>query len=500
MMRKLLLIGIVSAMMATISSCDEDTVGIGKTLTSNVDLFSIETDTFDVATRSMIVDAVQAQNIHTYLGRIKDPETSAYITADYTTQFTILENDADSIFFPEDQILSLDEHGNVVADSCVISIHLSNFTGDSLAAMKMTMYELDKPIEEGRNYLSNFDPEEEGYVRTDGLKYDVMYSVTNMQQNDSTRKANEGRNVIKFVLNKPYKDKNNKEYSNYGTYLMRTYYDHPEYFKNSQSFIKNVCPGFYFKTTDGVGVMSEIATTRMTVYYKYMDDDDDDDDDDDENEYYDMSFFYSTEEIMQTTHITNNEELISEMAKETGWTYLKTPAGIFTEVTLPIDEIKLHHENDTISSAKVIFHKMNDKTELAEKLLKDPTTLLMVPKDSVTTFFEKHQVPDNVTTYLATLNTAYNSYTFNNISTLINVLYDFKQGGGANYTTEHPDWNKVVLIPVQTSTTSTTSYSTTTTSISAVHHEMSITSSRLVGGSENIHDPVRISIIYNKNK
>lgn len=84
--------GIVAAMMFTISSCDEDTVGIGKTLTSNVDLFTIETDTFDVSSRSIVNDAVLSHSIYTYLGRIKDPETSAYITADYMTQFAVLEN------------------------------------------------------------------------------------------------------------------------------------------------------------------------------------------------------------------------------------------------------------------------------------------------------------------------------------------------------------------------------------------------------------------------
>ena len=211
-------------------------------------------------------------------------------------------------------------------------------------------------------------------------------------------------------------------------------------------------------------------------------------------------FFYSTEEVVQTTHITNDEDRISEMAEETEWTYLKTPAGIYTEVTLPVDEIKQNHENDTISSAKIVFHKMNDKTELGEKLLKDPTNLLMVQKDSLNSFFEKHKVPDDMTSYLATLNSVYNSYTFSNISTLINMLYEAKKKGGSNYTTEHPNWNKVVLIPVQTSTATSTAYNSTTSSISAVNNEMAITSSRLVGGPNNVHDPIKISIIYNKNK
>ena len=183
------------------------------------------------------------------------------------------------------------------------------------------------------------------------------------------------------------------------------------------------------------------------------------------------------------------------MAEETGWTYLKTPAGIYTEVTLPVDDIKHNHENDSITSAKITFHKMNDKTELAEKLLKAPTTLLMVEKDSLTTFFENRKKPDNQSTYLATLSTSYNSYTFNNISSLVNHLYAKKQRGDAS-----PDWNKVVLVPVQTVTTSSSSYYQTSTTITAVNNEMSITSSRLVGGPDNQHAPIRISVIYNKNE
>lgn len=490
MMRKMLLTGIVASLMITISSCDEDTASIGKSLTSNVDLFAIVPDTFDITSRSMIVDAVLSQSIYSYLGRIKDPETSAYITSDYMTQFATLENAVDSLFYPKEYVISLKD-GEVVADSCVLSILLHNFTGDSLATMKMTMYELDKPIEEGKFYYTDFDPEAEGYIRADGLKRNVVYSVVNMQQNDSVRDASKDNRSVRLLLDMPYKDKNNKEYDNYGTYLMRTYYEHPEYFKNSHTFTKNVCPGFYFKTTDGVGVMAEVVATRISVHYRYKKD---------EVVFVDNTSFYSTEEVLQTTHIVNDKNRIAEMAKETEWTYLKTPAGIYTEVTLPVDEIKMNHENDTITSAKIVFHKMNDKTELAEELLKDPSTLLMVEKDSLVNFFEKHKVPDNITSYLANLSTSYNSYTFGNICALINYMYTNKKDGGANYVAEHPNWNKVVLVPVQTTSTTTTTYYTTTSSISAVNNEMSITSSRLVGGPDNQHEPIRISIIYNKNK
>ena len=485
MMRKMLLTGIVASVMFTISSCDEDTASIGKTLTSNVDLFTIVSDTFDVSSKSLVVDAVLSNSTYGYLGRIKDPETSAYITSDYMTQFATLENAIDSIFYPKENVMSMND-GKEVADSCYISIMLKGFTGDSLASMKMTISELDRPIDDTKKYYTNFDPEAEGYIRTDGLKYNVMYSVTDMMDSDSVRNAEKGSYSINIKLDKPYKAKNGKEYDNYGTYLLQTYYEHPEYFKNPSEFTKNVCPGFYFKTTDGLGMMAEIETSRLSVFYRIMNED---------KEYNVYSLFYSTQEVLQTSHIVNDVDRIKELAEEKEWTYLKTPAGIYTEVELPVDDIKLNHENDTITSAKIVFHKLNDKMELSEKLLKDPTTLLMVEKDSLKNFFEDREVANNITSFLATLSTTYNSYTFNNISSLINYLYMKKTEGGANFTKEHPNWNKVVLVPVQT-----TAGSTATTTVSAVNNEMSITSSRLVGGEENILEPIRISVIYNKSK
>ena len=493
-MRNLLMTGIVVTMMITISSCEEDTASIGKSLTSNVDLFTIATDTFDVTSRSLPVDAIISKSTYGYLGRIKDPETSAYITSDFMTQFAILENARDSLFTADkDKITSRDDNNEIIADSCSISFVLNGYVGDSLSAMKLTMYELDRPLEEGKKYYTNFDPEAEGYIREGGIKKNIMFSINDMTKNDSIRNAKKNSPTITISLSSPYTDKNGKVYNNYGTYIMRTFYEHPEYFKNSYTFTKNVCPGFYFKTTDGVGMMAEIYTTRLNILYDFLDET--------ETElYYDNVQLYGTEEVLQTTRITNNKEMIEEMGKETEWTYLKTPAGIYTEVELPVDQIKLNHENDTISSAKIIFQKMNDKTELSEVLLKDPTTLLMVERDSLSNFFEKNEIPDNITSYLATLNTKYNSYTFNNISSLINYLYLKKTEGGANFTTEHPNWNKVVLVPVQTTTATKTSYGSTTTTIGAVNNEMSITSSRLVGGPDNPRDPIRISVIYNKNK
>ena len=480
----------IAMITIAISSCTEDTTMLGNTLVSESDQFTIVSDTFDVSTRSIIADSILARSSYSYLGKIKDPETGSYITANFMTQFSTLESEASDLFPPLSVLRGEeDDHAdNALVDSCFLNIIVDNFMGDSLAAMKMTVCELDKPVKENRQYYTNYDLEKNGFLRAGGIRKNTLYSLSDLTQSDSLRQLNQsGSNFfrISISLNEPYTDKNGVTYNNYGSYLMRTYYDHPEYFKNSQTFIQKVCPGFYFKTTDGLGLMTEIVDTRLITYYRIMKDG---------KETNFKTEFHGTEEVLQTTRITNNKMVIDALAANDEWTYLKTPAGIFTEVTLPVDDIKKGHENDTITSAKVVFHKMNDKSELTDKLLKDPTNLLMVHRDSLESFFDNHNIPNNTSSYLATLSTKYNSYTYTNISGIINLMYNNKEKGGANYTTEHPNWNKVVLVPVKTTMTSTSSGGT----ISAVNHEMSITSTRLIGGAKNQHEPIKISIIYNK--
>ena len=66
-------------MAITISACDDDTATVGSSLTKDVDHFTIYTDTFNVATRSIKIDSVLSKSEYCYLGRIKDPTTGDYV-------------------------------------------------------------------------------------------------------------------------------------------------------------------------------------------------------------------------------------------------------------------------------------------------------------------------------------------------------------------------------------------------------------------------------------
>lgn len=465
------------------SACDDTTETLGNSLTNDVDRFDIIPDTFNISTKSIIIDSVLSSNQYSYLGHIKDPETKTYVTSNYTTQFALLESFDGSDLLPEkDSILSRNANNEVIADSCKLNIFFYSSIGDSLNPMRLTLYEMGQPIKEGVSYYTNYDPEKEGLLRTDvnAIRKSKTYTPIDLNLSDSVRyqmvdKTN--MEVVSITLNEPYIDNEGNEYENYGTYIMRKFYSNPNDFKNSYNFIHNVCPGFYIKSTDGLGVMSEVYLTELALYYKYRND----------STYNGSLLLSGTEEVMQTTNIVNDKKTIERLAADNTCTYIKAPAGIFTEVTIPVEDIKRNHEKDTISSAKIVFNAMNSTDD--NDTFGKPQNLLMVHKDSLYKFFEKKNLPNNKTSFVASYNSSYNTYTFNNISSMISTMYEARQNGTAS-----DNWNKVVLVPISI----TRNTSSTTSSVTNVSNEMSLKSTRLVGGTENPRTPITISVIYNR--
>ena len=474
----------IALLIAAISSCSEDTSTLGYSLTSVADRFTTETDTFDITTRSIASGAVLSRNAYSYLGRIKDPETGTYIKCDYSTQFSLLESESATLFKSSDIIASRDENNLPIVDSCNVHILINTFQGDSLTAMKLALMELTKPMKNSDVIYTDFDPEAAGIVRTDNgaVRSDKVYTTSDLTLSDSMRNVYRTGKYFAYVkvpLNKEYIDKDGNKYNNYGTYIMRKFYESPALFRNFNTFSHSVCPGFYIKSTDGQGNIIEVAFTQLNMYYRYKSDD---------ATYNATCSLNSTDEVLKATHISYDQAGIDKLVATDTCTYLKTPAGIYTEVTLPIDDIKKGHENDTITSAKVTFTRMRSRSNTSEVILEEPTRLLLIELDSLRSFFEVNGTPDNITSYLATYNSAQKTYSFNNLAYLINNMYSHK-GKSEN-------WNKAVLIPVEVETSTTTS----STASSGIANEMNVNSVRLVGGANNKHAPIRMSVIYNVNK
>lgn len=475
---RLLTVLVIAAL--TFAACDDTTEGIGGSITNKIDNINISNSAFNVTTKSIVADSVLSRNNTGLIGKMKDPETGNYVKGDYMTQLSVL---------PTFSVDTLDyikqaNNGSIEADSCYLLVSYNASYGDTIAPMKVTAYEMTKPMAEDQEYYSNYDAFEKGWVNENNQHWSSNYNLSN---------TSDVKN-FKIYLNKKYK-KDGKTYKNYGSYIMQTYAEHPEYFKTNYKFLHYVCPGFYIKNVGGTGNMAKIWNTELIFYWtrkKTINKD---------STAVSIGYnrFDGTEEVLQLNKIENDTENLKKLASkdQEKCTYLKSPAGIFTEVTLPIEDIMKGHEKDTLNTATISFPRLNNENEDNPYNFATPSTILMVQKDSLKSFFEKSKLADNRTSYTASYSstgTYKNAYTFQNIANLVSAMYKNK-GKGEN-------WNKVVLVPVNVITT-TQGY---TTVISKINHDMSLASTRLKRGvittdsNGKETSPIQIKVIYSKFK
>ena len=486
---RLLTVLVIAAL--TFAACDDTTEGIGGSITNKIDNINISNSAFNVTTKSIVADSVLSRNNTGLIGKMKDPETGNYVKGDYMTQLSVL---------PTFSVDTLDyikqaNNGSIEADSCYLLVSYNASYGDTIAPMKVTAYEMTKPMSEDQEYYSDYDAfkAEAGWVSENNQHWSSNYNLSN---------TSDVKN-FKIYLNKEYK-KGGKTYKNYGSYIMQTYAEHPEYFKTNYKFLHNVCPGFYIKNVGGTGNMAKIWNTELIFYWtrhKTINKD---------STAVSIGYnrFDGTEEVLQLNKIENDTENLKKLASkdQEKCTYLKSPAGIFTEVTLPIKDIMKGHEKDTLNTATISFPRLNNENEDNPYNFATPSTILMVQKDSLQSFFEKSKLADSRTSYTASYSstgTYKNAYTFQNIANLVSAMYKNK-GKGEN-------WNKVVLVPVNVITT-TQGY---TTVISKINHDMSLASTRLIVGTDDpdkdyttdektgkkvASGPIRIKVIYSKFK
>lgn len=487
---RLLTVLVIAAL--TFAACDDTTEGIGGSITNKIDNINISDSAFNVTTKSIVAGAVLSRNNTGLIGKMKDPETGNYVKGDYMTQLSVL---------PTFSVDTLDyikqaNKGSIEADSCYLLVSYNASYGDTIAPMKVTAYEMTKPMAEDQEYYSDYDAFKNGWVSENNPHWSSNYNLSN---------TSDVKN-FKIYLNKKY-EKDGKTYKNYGSYIMQTYAEHPEYFKTNYKFLHNVCPGFYIKNVGGTGNMAKIWNTELIFYWtRHKTIKAKDGVTDSTAVSIGYNRFDGTEEVLQLNKIENDTKNLEKLASQQNWTYLKSPAGIFTEVTLPIEDIMKGHEKDTLNTASISFPRLNNKDEDNAYNFATPSTILMVQKDSLQSFFEKSKLADNRTSYTASYSNTgsyKNAYTFQNIANLVSAMYKNK-GKGEN-------WNKVVLVPVNVITT-TQGY---TTVISKINHDMSLASTRLIVGTDDPNKdytkdkktgkkvasgPIRIKVIYSKFK
>lgn len=441
----------IVALLLVLVSCEDNSGHLGVDMMPAVDMITKNYKTYDFTTSSYAVgDSVLARSSISYLGRFTDPETGTTIKSDFLTQLNCLENTV----FPD----------SIIGDSAKnveILLYTKSFVGDSLTSFKLSVYELDKPLNADADYYTNIDATKYYDVNKAPLAT-KWFTLADYTISDSARYENNKEKTSRISISVP---------NRIGNTLLNAYHQHPEYFKNSSAWMNSNLPaskGLYFKLESGDGAIVSIDICQLNITFDCQKD---------TTVVQRVVSLAATEEVVQATRFENYN--LDLLLSDTEATYLKSPAGIFTVATLPVDQL---NANDTINSAKLVFTRYNDKVQSSFKLGIPANLLLVRLDDYLNGFFEKYLITDNQTSYLTTFSASKNSYVYNNVAKLVTTMLNEKKSGKAT-----ENWNKVLLIPVEAIYDGSSS-----PTLVKLNHDFSISSSRLVGGK----DGVQMEVIY----
>lgn len=474
---------------ATLYSCDDTTTGVGE-FVADADEITASAQTFEATTRTLTYDeltqkeGVFSRTSSAYLGKFTDSDFGTY-TTDFITQINCTEG----FEFPE-RLKDI--------ESTTLELSYASFFGDSLAPMKVRVDVLKEAIDDtGEDlglYYTSYKPEK-FYNQNGNPLAEQEYAVRDNSWSDAEIDSIKSANGYypPLVINLDKKDIwNIGEEQHAGTfsqYLKAKYDENKNNFKDAYSFSHNVLPGFYVHNTSGEGSILYIGDIwlRMKVSYYITGSEGQD------SLVYTSIPFAATNEVFMSTRLNNSEETLNSLAGEKKHTYLKTPAGLCTEVKLPLQEMYDALGTDTLNSVSMSFTKyknVSDNSEKSPYKMGTPQNLLLIRKNEVKDFFEQRKNYDSKTTFLGTYSSTTNSYSFSQVNRLISQIFSDMR------TKEEPaegwdEYNTMVLIPVKTETDSQGN-------TIGLSHDLEVNSAKLIGGEEG--EKIKMEVIYTKPK
>lgn len=441
-------LSIVGLVFLSLVGCDNRENSVGwesmpeySKIQSHSKEYSLEWETVS-ADMSQDESSTSANNIYVssnygYLGSIPNREYGS-IQSEYLTQFYC----PSGFVFHEEPL----EHR---IDSVFIHLYYSSYVGDSIAPMEISAYKLRKPLPFSRLSVSDASK----YISSEEILGRVSYYAGRGQGKVASN------NRVLHYLSIPLPRSLGQEI------YEKSRKGAPE-FANQASFDRYF-PGIYLKNSAGTGSMIRVERTALTMFYSMRD-----------------TIFSShgvrdsaviaphvqtlvhTSEVPQLAIFQNTglEKLMQDHSS--GYAYIKSPAGVLAEITIPTKAIKTYLDETPngsvrdIVSVPLILQGESQGNQTYDLTL--PDNLLLLPKDSVASFFKKEQTEAHspYTTFLSIKSSiGSTTYNFGNISSLIK-----------NHIATNPEKDlKLWLIPVVHTTAPTQGggySSSTTTSIS----------------------------------
>ena len=388
---KPLLIGLC-LVITILSGCSDDLNLVGSTIQPGGDKMPVYVDTFQMQATTLLMDSVYARTTNGLLGEFYDP-LYGNVKSDYICQFYC----PDDFKFQHEPI-----NGQIDSVDFKIMYQDKAWVGDSLTPMRAQIYPVTKQLE--RDFYTNFDPTD--YCNMQESLGMQTYTAYDNSVPDSVRTAVDLNNnptffpTITIRMPKTFGQKIYDEtVNNRGTF-------------SSQENFNEFFPGLYVTNTYGSGNILQITYSSISIYYRYNVKGSQDQD----STVYGRETLNVTKEGLQLNRFKNTD-LTPLLQPSDSITYLKTPAGVYTQLVIPAKDIAERINDRIINNIPLTIKALPQ--ENWQWALSAPANLLLLPKDSLATFFVNNKIEDKKTSFLADYSNSNRSYNFSNIANLM---------------------------------------------------------------------------------
>lgn len=388
MKKQLFYLLIVAGLLAVMVGCNDNVSEVGDSLSPAIDKVDARMDSLKVETSTVLTDSVVSHSTYTLLGDLQDP-VYGHLKTDYIVQ---LQSARGFKFEGEPK------DGKI--DSIKLVISYGAIAGDSTAWLRATAFEVKEPLPK-----SHYSTDISNLIRNKILLGAKTYQPASKR----------GIHELKITL--PQK---------LGQKIYELSKTNPEAFATDQSFYKNVLGGLYVTTTTGTGNIISIYNNRVDIYYQYKHTYKNKDGQDSVGWMNNYESFANTKQQTLVNHFVyqGNEKLIKE--GQGNETFIKSPAGVTTQLVLKKEDLSKLVEGNSLSKRVVNQAILNIETEQMDNkvILNPPKTLILLPADSVKSFFENQltEKTEAKTTYISNdYSVQERNYRFGNIARLIGV-------------------------------------------------------------------------------
>ncbi|MDR2956139.1 MAG: DUF4270 domain-containing protein [Prevotella sp.] len=447
--KTLLTLAITSLAVVYFIACSDNLSELGGTIQPDGDGIFVGTETVRLTAETVSYkDSVYARTVYGILGEYIDPVVGR-TKSDYMCEFYCPEN------------MSFDDDDCKI-DSVYLETQFIYYTGDTVAPMGVEVYAVKESLQPF--FFTSVNPKK--YIGENP----ELYGRTTFTVQDTPD------TIMSSVR---YRRISTRLKTSLGEMLYGKWKEDPKNFANSDK-MKEFFKGIYVTTNFGSGTLVNVNHSQMNIFYNYKVRNVANTAD---STVYSSFRLVVSPEVVQMNHVENDQDFIEElMTHKDTKTYMKTPAGVYTEITIPLNDIMTKIGKDkTINAANF---KIKGYTEEEVKSgMAQPAYALLINKDSLPNFFYNRKLHDAKTSFVVSRNSS-NTYDFGNLATIINHYSDYYKDEPV-----YPDL-KYLIVPVSASTTTVSS----STVITDLYNLMYPTATVFRTDSANM----RMSLIYSK--